>query len=143
MSNPTPPPENPEPATGPVLTPPQADEPPPPAPPQPVYVQESNRLNKAAAWVGVVAGSVIIVAVIFGTGFFVGKEVGEGSGGDDRGHHMMMRPAMPMFPMGPMGPNGQVERGPGSPGSFGPGGPMTEMPRSSGGSDATPGPARP
>lgn len=140
MSNPTSPPENPEPATGPVLTPHQADEPPPPAPPQPVYVQESNRLNKAAAWVGVVAGSVIIVAVIFGTGFFVGKEVGEGSGGHDRGHHTMMRPAMPMFPMAP---NGQVERGPGSPGPFGPGGPMTQMPRSPGGSDDTPGPARP
>ena len=140
MSNPTSPPENPEPATGPELTSPQADEPPPPAPPQPVYVQESNRLNKAAAWVGVVAGSVIIVAVIFGTGFFVGKEVGEGSGGHDRGHHMMMRPAMPMFPMAP---NGQVERGPGSPGPFGPGGPMTQMPRSPGGSDDTPGPARP
>ncbi|CAA0133648.1 Uncharacterised protein [Mycolicibacterium vanbaalenii] len=139
MSNPTPPADNPELATGPVQTPPHAE-----TPPQPVHVQESNRLNKAAAWVGVVAGSVIIVAVIFGTGFFVGKEVGEGSRGShpgyDRGHHMMVRPAMPMFPMGPQG---QFERGPGSPGSFGPSGPMTEMPRSPGGSDATPGPARP
>ncbi|MGB7357039.1 MAG: hypothetical protein WA944_03050 [Mycobacterium sp.] len=140
MSNPTPPPENPEPATGPVLSPPQADAPPPPVPPQPVHAQESNRLNKAAAWVGVVAGSVIIVAVIFGTGFFVGKEVGEGSRGHDRGHHMMVRPAMPMFPMGP---NGQFERGPGAVGPFGPGGPMTQMPRSPGGSDDAPGPARP
>ncbi|MGB2921465.1 MAG: hypothetical protein WBC15_15500 [Mycobacterium sp.] len=139
MSNSTPP-ENPEPATGPVLTPSQADGPPPAMPSQPVHVQESNRLNKAAAWVGVAAGSVIIVAVIFGTGFLVGQEVGEGSRGHDGGHHMMVRPAMPMSPMGP---NGQFERGPGSPGPFGPSGPMTEMPRSPGGSDDTPGPARP
>lgn len=144
MSDPTPPPESSEPVTGPVTTPPSA---PPssatPANPQPVYVQESNRLNKVAAWVGIVAGSVIVVAVIFGTGFFVGKEVGEGSRGDNRGHHMMVGPGMPMFPMAP---RGEFERGPGSPGPFGPGGPMIEMPRSPGGpggSETTTAPSRP
>ncbi|MDZ4267528.1 MAG: hypothetical protein U1D00_17870 [Mycobacterium sp.] len=147
MSDPTPPPETSEPATGPVMTPPPA---PPtaadPATPPPVYVQESNRLTKVAAWVGIVAGSVIVVAVIFGTGFFVGKEVGEGSRGHDRGNHMLLRPGMPMFPMAP---RGDFERGPGFPGPFGPGGPMIEMPRSpggqggSGGSETTTAPPRP
>lgn len=117
-----------------------------PATPPPVYVQESNRLTKVAAWVGIVAGSVIVVAVIFGTGFFVGKEVGEGSRGHDRGNHMLLRPGMPMFPMAP---RGDFERGPGFPGPFGPGGPMIEMPRSpggqggSGGSETTTAPPRP
>ena len=64
MSESTPPPESSEPATGPVLTP----SPPPPAPQPPVYhaappqyapAPDNNRLNKAAAWVGIVAGSVI------------------------------------------------------------------------------------
>ncbi|MDZ4233828.1 MAG: hypothetical protein U1C73_08700 [Dietzia sp.] len=147
MSDPTPPPENPEPATGPVLTPPPAAAPPPePAPyqqPQPVHLQQSNRLNKAAAWVGIIAGSVIIVAVIFGTGFFVGQQVGDDSRGHDRSNHMVLRPGPPMFPMGE---RGDFQRGPGFAGPFGPGGPMVEMPRSpsgSGGSDDAPAPPRP
>ncbi|HEY9263412.1 MAG TPA: hypothetical protein VIQ11_02260 [Mycobacterium sp.] len=150
MTDPTPPSEASEPVTGPVTTPPSV---PPtsatsatPATPHPVYVEQSNRLNKVAAWVGIVAGSVIVVAVIFGTGFFVGKEVGEGSRGDNRGHHMMVGPGMPMFPMAP---RGEFERGPGSQGPFGSGGPMIEMPRSpggpgnSGGSETTTAPPRP
>ena len=143
MSESTPPPESSEPATGPVLTP----SPPPPAPQPPVYhaappqyapAPDNNRLNKAAAWVGIVAGSVIIVAVIFGTGFFVGKEVGEGPRGD-AGHHMMLWPAAPMFPMGP---RGDVQRGPGFPGPFGPGGPVIEIP-GPGGQGDSPSPGRP
>ena len=143
MSESTPPPESSEPATGPVLTP----SPPPPAPQPPVYhaappqyapAPDNNRLNKAAAWVGIVAGSVIIVAVIFGTGFFVGKEVGEGPRGDG-GPHMMLRPAAPMFPMGP---RGDVQRGPGFPGPFGPGGPVIEIP-GPGGQGDSPSPGRP
>lgn len=112
-----------EPATGPVLTPPPAAVTPPPLPPQTVYVQQPSRLNKAAAWVGIVAGAVFIVAVIFGSGFIVGKNVGA-----DREHHrgteMVMRPAAPMFPMPP---RGEFSRGPGFPGPFGPGGPMIEL----------------
>ncbi len=87
---------------------------------------------------GIVAGSVIIVAVIFGTGFFVGKEVGEGPR-CDAGHHMMLRPAAPMFPMGP---RGDVQRGPGFPGPFGPGGPVIEIP-GPGGQGDSPSPGRP
>jgi hypothetical protein len=102
-------------------------------PQQTVYVQQPpSRLNKAAAWVGIVAGSVFIVAVIFGTGFVVGKH----SGGDGpRGHHggneMILHPGPPPFPMGP---RGDFERGPGFPGPFGPG-PMIDAP----GSPAAPG----
>ena len=144
MSESTPPPETSEPATGPVMAPPPAQPPVYSAPPQQFAPPstDSNRLNKVAAWVGVVAGSVIIVAVIFGTGFFVGKEVGEGSRGAG-GHHMMLRPAGPMFPMAPPG---NVDRGPGFPGPFGPGGPVIQIPGQGGqddGQDDGPGPARP
>lgn len=127
------PPENTDPATGPVLTPPAAAElpprplPPPPVAPQPVYAQESSRLNKAAAWIGIVAGSLFIAVVIFGTGFFVGKHVGNDSRGYHHGHHgpgMVFRPAGPMFPMGP--PPAGFERGPGFPGPF-PGGPVIDL----------------
>ena len=65
MSEPTTTPENSEPETGPVLTPPPAPVTGPAAavaePPRPVYIQESSRLNKAAAWVGIVAGVPIAV----------------------------------------------------------------------------------
>ncbi|MDY6997471.1 MAG: hypothetical protein SW019_12780 [Actinomycetota bacterium] len=133
MSETTPPPESSEPATGPVLTPPPAQpDPPMYQPPAAPIAPESHRLNKAAAWVGIVAGSLIVVAVIFGTGFFVGKEVGESRGGFDRGHHMVLRPAAPMIPMGP---RDGFERGPGFPGPFGPGDP--------GGQGDAPSPGRP
>ncbi|WP_255604780.1 hypothetical protein [Mycolicibacterium xanthum] len=151
----TPPaPEDPsEPATGPVMTgppagtlPPQPGPVPPPVPPmpaQPVYATaESNRLNKAAALVGIIAGSVIIVAVIFGTGFFVGKQVGQGPR-DDRGHQFVLHPAPPMFPMGPQGEFG---RGPEFRGPFGSDGPRIGVPQppgSQGGSGGQGGPASP
>ena len=134
MSEPTPPPESAEsaePATGPVFTSPPSAEAPPPMPvmpPQPGYAPESNRLNKVAAWVGIIAGAVIIVAVIFGTGFFVGKQVGDGSRGYEHGHQMVLRPAQP-FPMAPRGEFGRGP-GPGIPGPFGPRGPMIEIPQS-------------
>jgi hypothetical protein len=154
MSEPTPSPEDSEPATGPVLTPPPAVTPPPAAPapqatepPQTIYVQQpSSRLNKVAAWVGIVAGSVFIVAVIFGTGFFLGAHVGDGARGHHRGQEMMMRPGPAMFPMGP---RGEFERSPGFAGPFGPGGPMIGAPRppagpgGPGGSDTTTAPPRP
>ena len=41
------------------------------------------RLTAVAAWVGIVAGVVFIVAVIFFTGFVLGAH----SGGGHRGHH--------------------------------------------------------
>ncbi|MCB0950766.1 MAG: hypothetical protein KDB44_16130 [Mycobacterium sp.] len=140
------PPENSEPATGPVLTPPRPPGPvfAPMGPPPPAYARETSRLNKAAAWVGIAAGSVFIVAVIFGSGFVLGKQVGHGPRDHHRGgHEMMMRPGPAMSPMGP---RGEFERRPGFSGPFGPGGPMIEIPRppgGSGGSDSTTAPARP
>jgi hypothetical protein len=124
-------PELSEPATGPVFTaPPAAPTPPPPVAPSVVYVpQPPSRLNKVAAWVGIVAGSVFTVAVIFGTGFIVGKHVGDGPRYHHRGPEMMLRPGPAMFPMGPPPGGGGFERGPGFPGPFGPGGPMIEIPR--------------
>jgi hypothetical protein len=139
MSDPTPPPQESEPATGPVLTgpPPPPSQPPAGLPPQTIYVQQSSRLNKVAAWVGIVAGSVFIVAVIFGTGFMVGKHAGGGPRDHHGGQEMLLRPGPPMFPMGPPG---QFGRGPGFSGPFGPGGPMIELPRSPGGPGGSDGP---
>lgn len=133
MSESTTPPESSEPATGPVLTPPS-----PPTPvaapvaerPRTAYVQEPSRLNKVAAWVGIIAGSLFIVVVVFGSGFLVGKHVGnDGWRGRDRGHEMMQPSGPVMFPMGP---RGEFERGPGFPGPFGSGGPMIENPHGPG-----------
>jgi hypothetical protein len=145
MSEPTPPPhDQTEPATGPVMTPPTYREP-PPVPSQPVYVErrDSSRLNKAAAWVGIVAGSLFIVVVIFGAGFLTGKAVSNGHRGDyDRGHEMMMRPGTAMFPTGPPG---GTQRGPTFSGPFGPG-QIIEIPRPPGGAPTapdTPAPSRP
>jgi hypothetical protein len=106
-------PEHPTETTGPVsaqtVTPPPT--PPPPGPPAYVAPQQpakQNRLNQVAAWVGIVAGSVFVVAVIFGTGFMVGTHAGDR--GFDRHEAVMFKQrAEPPFPMGPMG---QFERGP-------------------------------
>ena len=150
MSEPTVPSDQPtdasEPATGPVLTRPPAPEADlaPGWAPQPVHVQESSRLNKAAAWVGIVAGTLFIVVVIFGTGFFLGKQVGDGPRGHHRGGHEMMQRPGPAMP--PMGQRGEFEHRPGFPGPFGPGGAVIEIPRSPGGPggpDASPKPPRP
>ncbi len=120
MSEATPPPEPSEPATGPVLPPPT---PPgvglPSAGPAPVYVARSSRLTKAAAWVGIVAGSLFIVLVIFGTGFFLGQHVDNGPRGHDRTGHEIVLPPGPGMP--PMGPRDECERPTGFAGPFGPG----------------------
>lgn len=96
-----------------------------PPPPGPAY--KHSRLNRVAAWVGIVAGVVFIVAVIFGTGVIVGKHSGGPRGGFERHHerailHRMGPP--PMFPMGPMGPAFGGRGGqPGEPGMQPPGQP--------------------
>ena len=106
----------------PVSTPP----PPPPAPPP-------NRLYQAAAWVVIVAGTVFVAAVIFGTGVYL-------SGGGWHGHHRHGPCMMHHGP--PMGP----DFGPGGPG-FGPAGPGAEPhwpgPRSAGPGNGPGGPGGP
>jgi len=126
-----------EPATGPVVTTETPTEP-------PVVVAEPrghSRLTAVAAWVGIVAGVVFIVAVVFFSGFFLGAHSGGGHVGWGHGHRhhgsMMHRGGPPMFPMGPRGdfdrpgPGMQPPFGPGGPnsGPQQPGGPTTTAPR--------------
>ena len=61
---------SPEPATGPLAT---AE---PATAPAVVESPRHSRLNAVAAWVGIVAGVVFIVAVIFFSGFFLGAHSG-------------------------------------------------------------------
>src|ERR1700756_887062 len=74
----------------------------PPAKPDKEPRQQS-RLTQAVAWVGIVAGIVFIVAVVFGTGFFLGVHSGgghhhHGGGGWERPgmmfHHHGGQPGM-------------------------------------------------
>lgn len=115
-----------------------------PAPPQPVVVEPKrpNKLFQAVAWVGIAAGATFIVAVVFFSGFYLGKNSDGGHrGGPHRESGMFHREGPPMgpphmffpggpgdrdgFPGGPGGPGGQ--QGPGGPGGpggqQGPGGP--------------------
>jgi hypothetical protein len=83
------------------------------------------RVFQFAAWVAIVAGIVFIVAVIFFTGFMLGRHAGHHGGF----HHK--RPAAFMHPhrmTGPGGPGGRPI-GPGGPGASTPGdGPATVRP---------------
>lgn len=117
-----------EPATTPVVT--------PPAP------QPRNRLHTVAAWVGIVAGVVFIVAVVFFSGFVLGAHTGghRGWGPGDRAAivHRDGPPGM-YGPMMPGGPRGQF--GPGQGPGFGPQQPP--QPPESPQSPTTTAPARP
>lgn len=137
----TPPSEQSEASTDRVPTAP-SDSTQPAAEPRTVYLQQPpSRLNRAAAWVGIAAGSVFIIAVIFGAGVFVGKNIGDGPRRHHQGHEMMFRPGQGMFPPGPPG---GFERGPGF-GYSRPDGPMMQPPGQSGapGTPATTAPPRP
>jgi hypothetical protein len=119
-----------EPATGPVVT---SDTVPPTAPP-PAYAerQRRSRLTAVAAWVGIVAGVVFIVAVIFFSGFILGSHSGghggRGHGARDRDFAIIHKGGPP--PMFPMAPRGDFERpGPGFQPPFGPGGPNFQSPQ--------------
>ena len=130
--------ENPTTPTTVVTTPP-----PPPPPPERVERDRGSRLSQVAAWVGIVAGTVFVVAVIFFSGFVLGKSA---DGGGDRQHggprheiEMLQRGGPPMGPphiFFPGGPGG----GPGGPG--GPaGGPGAERgPAAGQGEGPAPGP---
>lgn len=68
-----------------------------------------DRLYRVAALVGIVAGGLVIVAIVFGSGFFLGMQVGDahdrGPGPRHLSEIMEMRPAQPPF--------GRMERQPG------------------------------
>ena len=129
-----------DPATGPITPTPQDTVPPQFAPPPanvglyPPYERKPSRLNQIAAWVGITAGVVFIVAVIFGTGFMLGAHSGgHHRGGGDRGSVMEHRQGPPPMFQGPMlrpGPGFVFPGGPG--GTMGPGGPFAENPGQSG-----------
>lgn len=91
-------------------------EPPPAAPPSARY-DGPSWLTAAAAWVGIVAGIVFIVAVIFFSGFFLGVHArgchghhghrGQGQWQGPGGPGGMMGPGGTMGPGGMMGPGQQ------------------------------------
>src|SRR5213595_2671190 len=81
---------------------------------------ERQVVNQVLAWTGIVAGGVFIVAVVFFSGFYIGRST-DGFGGDRGYHHGTPAPGM----MGPgmMGPYGQWS--PGQTGPWGPGQPQS------------------
>lgn len=88
--------------------------------PQQVPQDKPSRLNKVAAVVSIVAGSVVIIVVLFGSGFYFGRAtapqaVAPSTSGAGQGGPMI-------FPM----PRGQFER-PG-PGIVVPNGPTFQLP---------------
>jgi hypothetical protein len=85
-----------------------------------------SRLNKVAAWVGIVAGSLVIIAVLFGSGFYMGRQtappvvVDRSTAGPGQGDAPMIIPM----------PRGQFERpGPGIIIPNGPNGPTFQIPQ--------------
>jgi hypothetical protein len=114
--------ETPEPTTAPTAV---ATASPPAQPP----AGRPSRLAVAALWVAIVAGVVFIVAIIFFSGFALGRHSGGGwHHGYGGGHHHdfgMFHHQPMMGPGGPMGPGMGPGFGPGGPGGpgFGPGGP--------------------
>ncbi len=115
-------------ATPPPVPPPQ----PPPHQPPPYGAQNrSNRVTQVAAWIGIVAGSLVIVAVIFLLGFVIGQSSG---GDDDRDWHRGDRPFHHGESWGP-----GMYGGPGMPGGMKPGMHGGMMPGMQGGMMPMPG----
>ncbi|WP_442791179.1 hypothetical protein [Mycobacterium sp. Aquia_216] len=83
-----------------------------PAPAEPVVVHRAPRVFQAAAWVAIVAGTVFVLAVIFFTGFLLGKSTGHHHGHHHHKHHAMVHPHR--FG-GPGGPGGWGATPPGPP----------------------------
>jgi hypothetical protein len=115
---------SPESATGPIETPATtAPATTAPATTAPVVVRDrGGRLNVVAAWVGIVAGSVFVVAVIFFSGFVLGASVtgGHHHGGHQHGH------GQGQMERDGGGPRHGWQGGPGGPGF--PGGPGWDGP---------------
>jgi hypothetical protein len=116
-------PEHPTAPTSVATTPPPVPAPPPP----PANDGRPSRLAVAALWVAIVAGVVFTVAVIFFSGFVLGRHAGGGGfhhrqfGHDHEFGMMFPHRGPPMGPMGPWGP-GPWQQGPGSgPGQGAPG----------------------
>ncbi|MBY0442681.1 MAG: hypothetical protein K2Q25_11200 [Mycobacteriaceae bacterium] len=110
----------------------------PPPFPRPARPHRSPKVFQVAAWVAIVAGIVFVVAVVFFSGFFLGKHQCHGQFRHHPqghavlappGHHPMGGPGV-FLPGGPGGPG--APGGPGGPGA--PGGP---------GDVGAPGPGRP
>lgn len=81
--------------------------------------EQRSRLTAVLLWVGIAAGVVFIVAVLFFSGFFLGRQIGWHRGYD--GNRTVPSGTCPMMGTGgqmPMGPGGMM--GPG--GGMGPGG---------------------
>jgi hypothetical protein len=86
-------------------------------------LSRAHQMHSVLAWVGIVAGVVFVVAVVFFSGFFIGRS----SGGNfrlDRDRDGTVYPGT-MYPgqSGPYGPMGPGMMGPG--GTWGPYGPWT------------------
>ncbi|WP_286137221.1 hypothetical protein [Mycobacterium sp. IS-3022] len=93
-----------EPGTEPVVTASPHD----PVAPAAREEPRRSRLGAVAAWVGIVAGVVFVVAVIFFSGFIIGAHSGGHHGGGRPGGHdrdfaIFHRGPPPGFPMGPRG----------------------------------------
>jgi hypothetical protein len=90
---------------------------------QPPHDSRPHPMHSVLVWVGIVAGVVFIVAVVFFAGFFIGRS-SNGNFGFHRGRDGGMYPGM-MYPgqVGPYGPMGPDMMGPG--GTWGPYGPWT------------------
>ena len=95
-------------------------------PPPPVSTRDDrgpNRVLQVLAWVGIVAGVVFVVAVVFFSGFFLGRHAGTPGYGHFGSHHGR---GIHVFHRGgpqPMGPMARWRGGPMSPMS--PGSPST------------------
>jgi hypothetical protein len=96
-----------------------------PAPAEPVVVHRTPRVFQAAAYVAIVAGTVFVLAVIFFTGFMLGKSTGHhGHHGHHHKHHAMVHPHRFGGPGGPGGPGWPgANQQPGGPGAVQPGAP--------------------
>jgi hypothetical protein len=126
---------------------------PPPYVPEPVVIDDKpNRLYQIAAWVAIVAGSLFIVAVIFFSGFALGRHAGGAGhfGGHHRHHSDMSQQAGPGMMHGwpgQMRPGGGMWGPGGGPGMWRPGPDQSQgpgqPPQSPGQQSQTPAPPRP